>query len=65
MQWLIAVLTMHTDRLYAINTHRLIVFAQSWYDEFLSWDEEKYGGLHEILVEKNEVWSPDLLVENT
>ena len=49
----------------SILHRRVFIMMQSWYDEFLSWDEEKYGGLHEVLVEKNEVWIPDLLVENT
>ena len=47
------------------NKQIIILTVQSWYDEFLSWDEEKYGGLHEVLVEKDEVWIPDLLVGNT
>lgn len=38
---------------------------QSWKDEFLRWNKSEYNGLHEILVSRNEVWTPDLLVENT
>ncbi|XP_069113456.1 acetylcholine receptor subunit alpha-L1-like isoform X1 [Argopecten irradians] len=37
----------------------------TWHDEFLHWNKTKYGGLTEILVSRNEVWTPDLLVENT
>ncbi|KAK3581067.1 hypothetical protein CHS0354_033853 [Potamilus streckersoni] len=38
---------------------------ESWYDQFLTWNKNEYGGLHEVLVSIDEVWTPDLLVENT
>ncbi|KAK3086744.1 hypothetical protein FSP39_022728, partial [Pinctada imbricata] len=37
----------------------------AWHDEFLRWNTSDYNGLSEILVSRKEVWTPDLLVENT
>ncbi|XP_050397757.1 acetylcholine receptor subunit alpha-L1 [Patella vulgata] len=36
-----------------------------WHDEFLRWNKSDYGGVADITVSQNEVWLPDLLVENT
>ncbi|PVD21667.1 hypothetical protein C0Q70_17466 [Pomacea canaliculata] len=37
----------------------------SWYDDYLSWNEENFGNISSILVKQSYVWLPDLVVENT
>ncbi|CAG2196005.1 unnamed protein product [Mytilus edulis] len=37
----------------------------AWKDQFLHWNKSQYNNLTEILVSRNDVWTPDLLVENT
>lgn len=42
----------------------LILF-QAWRDEFLTWNASDFNNVTEILVSRGEVWTPDILVENT
>ncbi|XP_061188762.1 neuronal acetylcholine receptor subunit alpha-7-like [Saccostrea echinata] len=37
----------------------------AWTDEFLTWNATDFNNVTEILVSRGEVWTPDLLVENT
>merc|ERR1719158_1718144 len=31
-----------------------------WKDPFLSWDEDEYGGVHDVRLETEEIWLPDI-----
>ncbi|PIO62277.1 hypothetical protein TELCIR_16175, partial [Teladorsagia circumcincta] len=35
-----------------------------WYDEFLTWKPEEFGGVTELHVPSHMIWRPDLLVYN-
>ena len=36
----------------------------SWVDEHLSWNRSAYNGLHRLMVEANEVWTPNIVQRN-
>ena len=36
----------------------------SWVDEHLSWNRSTYNGLHRLMVEANEVWTPNIVQRN-
>jgi len=38
---------------------------QFWRNEFLTWDPIDYGGVQEIVVDKQHVWKPDLVLYNS
>lgn len=37
----------------------------SWTDEYLTWDPLQYDGLNSISIPQNEVWKPDIALENS
>jgi hypothetical protein len=39
--------------------------ALRWVDRFLLWNESDYGGIAEIYVPQNQIWLPDVQVENS
>uniref|UniRef100_A0A8C4QJN8 Neurotransmitter-gated ion-channel ligand-binding domain-containing protein n=1 Tax=Eptatretus burgeri TaxID=7764 RepID=A0A8C4QJN8_EPTBU len=40
-----------------------ILFTQGWYDYHLQWDPVKYDGITHISLPTNEVWYPDLIID--
>ncbi|XP_072023690.1 neuronal acetylcholine receptor subunit alpha-9-like isoform X1 [Amphiura filiformis] len=50
------------ERRQTLTTNLWITF--EWYDEFLRWDPEDYGGVESIKVKSDEVWMPDITLYN-
>jgi hypothetical protein len=40
-------------------------FSLVWFDEFMTWDPEQYGGLSNIVRESGRFWTPHLVLVNT
>lgn len=41
-----------------------VCFVFTWMDEYLNWNREDYGGVHEIHVSQKEVWLPVMAIQN-
>ena len=42
----------------------LLLFLQSWLDEFLKWEPKDYNNLESIILPASSVWTPDLHLIN-
>jgi hypothetical protein len=40
------------------------VFVQKWRDECLTWNPVDYGGLSQIHLDANDIWTPPLILYN-
>lgn len=52
-------------RIVLIGVLIALILFQAWRDEFLTWNASDFNNVTEILVSRGEVWTPDILVENT
>jgi hypothetical protein len=42
-----------------------VLFRQLWYDHYLKWDPQDYGGIKNIILPSSAVWMPeDILLVN-
>ena len=39
-------------------------FLKKWNNPFLRWNPDDYDGIKKILVDPNELWVPDIVLEN-
>lgn len=45
---------------HTLSKHRgFTVFLQLWYDEYLEWDPDDYGGLKSVILPHKSVWMPE------
>ena len=42
----------------------ILLYIQTWKDDFLTWDPSGYDGLTSIRLPVNNIWSPDIVLYN-
>ncbi|KAK4321334.1 hypothetical protein Pmani_007854 [Petrolisthes manimaculis] len=47
----------------AITTNSEIIM--KWQDDYLFWDPKEYGGINRVRVPYYDIWSPDIILQNT
>ena len=51
-----------------VKTQKMTLFLwqrQTWYDDFLSWNPDDFGNLHQIFVSPTDIWLPDIIFQNS
>ena len=41
-----------------------LICRQVWHDELIGWDPEEYGGIRDIRLPPDQVWTPDIMLYN-
>uniref|UniRef100_A0A0B7A008 Neurotransmitter-gated ion-channel ligand-binding domain-containing protein n=2 Tax=Arion vulgaris TaxID=1028688 RepID=A0A0B7A008_9EUPU len=60
---------LHLSVVMGLDTKQQLVYLRaffrfSWIDEYLQWNSTDYGGIERILVLQNNIWKPDVIIEN-
>ncbi len=42
----------------------VVFYPQEWFDDFLKWEPELYGGIKTIVVNPTKMWTPQLAIGN-
>ena len=55
---------LHDFLLHKIIYKCLFDLFQEWYDEFLTWDPAEHGGVNYTVVRADDIWLPDIYIQN-
>ena len=49
----------------AVKANKLFISFQMWQDEYLRWNPKEYGGVSDTRLNPEEIWMPDIELQNT
>ena len=66
MEWTIDILFLASVHLTVTfwSNSPLFLRLQEWYDEFLTWDPADYDGLNYTVMRADDLWLPDIYIQN-